>query len=152
LDYLVKEDPDEQLLSLHGEKALEKQGISLKRKEELVGIVRKFKKSDLYQRLKKAELKYSEVSFTINIEPAHPLYTELAGKDSPPVILSGTIDLVFKEADGWMVVDYKIDRLKNKKDYPKLAEVYQKQINIYSQVWQEITGEKVKQSSIYFVN
>jgi ATP-dependent helicase/nuclease subunit A len=152
-DYLIKEDPDEQLLSLHAEKALEKQGISLKRKEELVGIVRKFKKSDLYQRLKKAELKYSEVSFTINIEPTHPLYAELiAAKDSRPVILSGTIDLVFKESDGWVVVDYKTDRPKNVKDYPKLIEVYQKQIAIYSQVWQEITGEKVRQSSIYFVN
>jgi len=152
LDYLVKEDSDEHLLSLHGEKALEKQGISLKRKEELVGIVRKFKKSDLYQRLKKAEFKYSEVPFTINIEPAHPLYTELAGQDSRPVILSGTIDLVFKETDGWVVVDYKTDRPKNKKDYPELAEVYQKQIAIYSQVWQDIAQEKVKEKVIYFLN
>jgi len=151
-DYLIKRDPDEQLLSLHAGSALEKQGISLKRKEELVGIVRKFKKSDLYQRLKKAELKYSEVPFTINIEPAHPLYAELAGKDSRSVILTGTIDLVFKETDGWVVIDYKTDRPKNEKDYPKLVEVYQKQIAIYSQVWQDITGEKVKQSSIYFVN
>jgi len=150
-DYLIKEDPDEQLLSLQIENALEKQGISLKRKEELAKIIQKFKQSDLYQRLKKAELKYSEVPFTINIEPAHPLYTELAGQDSRPVILSGTIDLIFKEADGWVVVDYKTDRPKNKKDYPELAEVYQKQIAIYSQVWQEITEEQVKQSSIYFV-
>jgi len=67
------------------------------------------------------------------------------------VILTGTIDLVFKETDGWVVVDYKTDRPKNEKDYPKLAEVYQKQIAIYSQVWQGITGEKVKQSSIYFI-
>lgn len=151
-DYLIKEDPDEELLSSHIERALEKQGISLKRKEELAGIIRKFKESDLYQRLEKAELKYSEVPFTINIEPAHPLYAELAGQDSRPVILSGTIDLVFKEADGWMVIDYKTDRPENEKDYPKLVEVYQKQITIYSQVWQEITGEQVKQSRIYFVN
>jgi len=151
-DYLIKENPDEQLLSLHAEKALGEQGISLKRKEELVGIIRKFKESDLYQRLKKAELKYSEVPFTISIEPAHPFYTELAGQDSCPVILSGTIDLVFKEADGWVVVDYKTDRPKNEKDYTELADVYQKQIAIYSRVWQEITGEQVKQSRIYFVN
>jgi ATP-dependent helicase/nuclease subunit A len=78
-DYLIKEDPDEQSLSLHAGSALKKQGISLKRKEELVGIVRKFKKSDLYQRLKKAEFIFSEVPFTINIEPAHSLYAELAG-------------------------------------------------------------------------
>ncbi|MBA7590242.1 ATP-dependent helicase/nuclease subunit A [subsurface metagenome] len=150
-DYLIKEDPDEQLLSLPIERALERQGISPKRKEELAGIIQKFKESNLYQRLKKAELKYSEVPFTINIEPTHPFYTELAGQDSRPVILSGTIDLVFKEADGWVIVDYKTDRPKNEKDYPKLVEVYQKQITIYSQVWQEISGEQVKQSSIYFV-
>jgi len=151
-DYLIKEDPDEQLLSLHAGEALEKQGIPPERKVELEELVQKFKKSDLYQRLKKAELKYSEVPFTINIEPTHSLYTELNRQDSRPIILSGTIDLVFKEADGWVVVDYKTDRPKNKKDYPKLAEVYQKQIAIYSQVWQEITGEQVKQSSIYFVD
>ncbi|GAH63623.1 unnamed protein product, partial [marine sediment metagenome] len=151
-DYLIKADPDEQLLSLHAKNTLEKQGISLKRKGELVGIIRKFKKSDLYQRLKKAEFKYSEVPFTINIEPAHPFYAELAGQDSRSVIISGTIDLVFKEVDGWVVIDYKTDRPKNEKDYSKLVEVYQKQIVIYTQVWQEITGEKVKQSSIYFVN
>jgi len=68
------------------------------------------------------------------------------------VILSGTIDLVFKEADSWVVVDYKTDRPKNKKDYPKLAEAYQKQIAIYSQVWQNITQEKVKEKIIYFLN
>ena len=151
-DYLIKEDPDKQLLSLHIEKTLEKQGISLKRKLELEELVQKFKKCDLYQRLKKAELKYSEVPFTINIGPAHPLYAELVGQDSRPLILSGTIDLVFKEADGWVVVDYKTDRPKNEKDYPKLVEAYQKQINIYSQVWQDITGEQVKQRSIYFLN
>ncbi|MCZ2845922.1 MAG: PD-(D/E)XK nuclease family protein, partial [Candidatus Bathyarchaeota archaeon] len=150
-DYLIKEDPDKQLLSLHAEKAMGKQGISLNRKEELVGIIRKFKKSDLYQRLKKVELKYSEVPFNIKIEPEHPLYAELVGQDSRSVILSGTIDLVFKEADGWVVVDYKTDRPQNKKDYLKLAEVYKKQIDIYSYIWQEITGEKVKQCSIYFV-
>ena len=133
------------------EKALKKQGISLERKVELEELVHKFKKSELYQRLKKAELKYSEVPFNIYIEPAHPLYAELAEQDSRPVILSGTIDLAFKEADGWVVVDYKTDRPKNKKDYPELAEVYQKQIDIYSQVWQEITGEQVKQKSIYFI-
>jgi len=151
-DYLIKEDPDEQLLSLHAGEALEKQGIPPKRKVELEELVQKFKKSDLYQRLKKAKLKYSEVPFTINIEPTHSLYTELNRQDSRPIILSGTIDLVFKEADGWVVIDYKTDRPKNEKDYPKLVEVYQKQITIYSQVWQEITGEQVKQSSIYFVD
>ncbi|MBC8499366.1 MAG: UvrD-helicase domain-containing protein [Candidatus Atribacteria bacterium] len=150
-DYLIKEDPDEQLLSVHIEKALEKQGIAPDRKGELAELVHKFKESELYQRLKKAELKYSEVPFTINIEPTHPLYAELAERESCPVILSGTIDLAFKEADGWVVVDYKTDRPKNKKDYPELAGVYQKQIDIYSQVWQEITGEQVKQKCIYFI-
>jgi len=83
--------------------------------------------------------------------PNHPLYAQLDSQDSLPIILSGTIDLVFKEADGWVVIDYKTDRPKNEQDYPKLVKVYQKQIAIYSQVWQEITGEQVKQSSIYFV-
>ena len=150
-DYFIKEDPDKQLLSLQAEKILEKEGISPKRKVELAEQVQKFKKSDLFKRLEKAEFKYSEVPFTINIMPNHPLYAQLDSQDSLPIILSGTIDLVFKEADGWVVIDYKTDRPKNEQDYPKLVKIYQKQIAIYSQVWQEITGEQVKQSSIYFV-
>ncbi len=150
-DYLIKEDPDEQLLFICIEKTLEKQGITPDRKGELAELVRKFKDSDLYQRLKKAEFKYSEIPFTIYIRPSHPLYTELAERESCPVILSGTVDLAFKEADGWVVVDYKTDRPKNSVDYPELAEVYQKQIDIYSRVWQEITGEQVKQRNIYFI-
>jgi len=105
LDYLIKKNPNLNLLSLYIKKSLEKQGISLKRKAELEKVVKKFKKSDLCLRLKKSESKYSEVPFTIKIEPEHSLYSKLAGQDSRSVILSGTIDLVFKEVDGWVVVD-----------------------------------------------
>lgn len=150
-DYLVKKEPDEQLLSLQIEKVLENQGISPRRKAELEELVKKFKVSDLFKRLKKAEFKYSEVPFTLHIGPAHPLFSQLEGHDSCPIILSGTIDLVFKEADGWVVIDYKTDRPEQEKDYPKLVEVYQKQITLYHRVWQEISGEPVKQTSIYFV-
>jgi len=151
LDYLIKKNPNLKLLSLYIEKSLEKQGISLERKVELEKIVQKFKKSDLCLRLKKTESKYSEVPFTAKIKPGHPLYAKLAGQDSYPVILSGTIDLVFKEVDGWVVVDYKTDCPENKNDYPELTKVYQTQIDIYRQVWQEISREKVKQSFIYFL-
>jgi len=110
-------------------------------------LIRNFKENDLYYRITKAESKYSEVPFITSVKPGNPLYEELkSNSSSKPILLSGTIDLVFKEADGWVVVDYKTDRPQNKKDYPRLIEVYQKQIDIYRQVWQEISGEKVKKA------
>ena len=151
-DIVIKEDPDEQLLSLKIGKTLETLGISIKRKEELEKIIQNFKKNDLYRRLKNAEFKYSEVPFTTSIKPDNSLYEELKSDcEAKSIILSGTIDLVFKEADGWVVVDYKTDCPENRDDYPRLTEVYQKQIDIYRRVWQEISGEKVKQSFIHYI-
>ena len=153
LDYVIKKNPDLKLLSLHITKVLEKYRIPLERKKEFEELIRNFKENDLYSRITKAESKYSEVPFITSVKPGNPLYEELkSNSSSKPIMLSGTIDLVFKEADGWVVMDYKTDRPQNKKDYPGLIEVYQKQIDIYRQVWQEISGEKVKESSIYFVN
>ena len=76
-----------------------------------------------------------------------------AGDVSPdlPVILSGTIDLIFKESGGWVIVDYKTDdpggdpaRLQALIDY------YAPQLRIYSQFWSQITSEPIKEAGLYF--
>ena len=57
-------------------------------------------------------------------------------------VISGIIDMVFKEEDGWVIVDYKTDNFEN---LPKRKEAYTKQMDIYAKLWGDITGEKVKE-------
>jgi len=152
LDILIKEEPEGEMLSLKIEKILENLEISIERKSTLEKVIQDFKLSELYLRLKHAEFKYTEVPFSIRILPENPLYRDLNTDNSiVPILLSGTIDLVFKEKDGWVIVDYKTDHPLYNDDYAGLSKVYQKQIDIYCHVWKEITGEKVKESFIYFI-
>jgi ATP-dependent exoDNAse (exonuclease V) beta subunit len=46
--------------------------------------------------------------------------------------LSGTIDLVFKDADGWRLVDYKTDA---EVDSETLQAKYAQQLAAYEQAW-----------------
>ncbi|MBU9723859.1 MULTISPECIES: UvrD-helicase domain-containing protein [Bacillaceae] len=68
-----------------------------------------------------------------------------------PILYSGVIDLVMKEKDGWTIVDYKSDRVKEKGDLRLLAETYGEQIKSYVHIWNELTGEPVHKAEIYFI-
>jgi len=57
--------------------------------------------------------------------------------------------LVFKEADGWVLVDYKTDSLPSGKP-EALVDRYAPQVRLYAESWARITGEKVKEIGLYF--
>lgn len=60
-----------------------------------------------------------------------------------PLILSGTIDLVFKEDGGWVIVDYKTDVIRlalAQEDLADLVRLYGPQVKLYSRFWEQITG------------
>ena len=159
LEYVVKEEAEDSLLRAYIASILEKNSIALFRKDELYGIVQKFKNSDLYHRIKNALQSFTEVPFNLKIVSTDPLYRELipvAGRemeeDKKPLLITGTIDLVFQEADGWVIVDYKTDCPVQEDDYVKLRKFYEIQISTYSRIWEKIGQEKVKESIIYFVS
>lgn len=157
LEYLIKEELEENLLYTYINFTLEKNNIELDRKDELYNIIQKFITSNLYKRIKKALKRFTEVPFNLKIIPTDPLYQELVSieknisYDKKPMLLTGTIDLVFQEADGWVIVDYKTDYPLDKNHYNQLRKFYQIQISIYSKIWQKLTGEIVKESILYFV-
>jgi ATP-dependent helicase/nuclease subunit A len=157
LQYLVSKQPSEELFLSYINDTLEKNNISLHRKDELVQLVQKFKDSNVFTRIVKSKKRFVEVPFNLKIISEDPLYQELIGEEdkketeSRPIIMTGTIDLVFQESDGWVIVDYKTDCPKNKADYSKLQQIYQKQIDIYAAIWQKICGEKVKEKIIHFI-
>lgn len=62
------------------------------------------------------------------------------------MLLQGVIDCAFREDDGWVMVDYKTDRIDNEVSF--IAQ-YTPQMLLYIRALQEITGEKVKDCFLY---
>jgi hypothetical protein len=123
----------------------------------------------------KADKRLFEVPFMVRVEPGRPGYAELApGLGSvpragekvlvpvpgAPVFLSGAIDLAFFEAEGWVIADYKTDRLpealaaapeaERDRALRRLVDFYAPQVRLYTRYWAELTGERVKESGLYF--
>jgi ATP-dependent helicase/nuclease subunit A len=108
-------------------------------KERVISMVTKAVSSDLWARMKKADLLLVEVPFSLKAE-GEPL----------PLIVSGIIDVAFREPDGWVIVDYKTNSIDENMD--ALVSYYRPQIQMYRRFWQEISGEKVKEAGLYLVN
>ena len=62
------------------------------------------------------------------------------------IVVQGSVDCVFVEDDGIVVVDFKTDRIKNEQD---LSLAYGEQLNIYAKACQKIFELPIKQKIIY---
>jgi len=150
-------------------------GLNSTAHAELAGHVADIVRSDFWLRAMRAEKRLFEVPFSVRVEPGDPGYEELAPRfgsvplaggrpvvpvPGAPVFLSGAVDLLFKEKDGWVIADYKTDRLPEglsraldeDKDraFGRLVEFYRPQVRLYTRFWARITGEPVKESGLYF--
>jgi ATP-dependent helicase/nuclease subunit A len=137
----------------------------------VAGIVR----SSFWARATRAPQRLFEVPFSVRVGPGEAEYARLraaigpiptaAGRpvtaaEAAPIFLSGAIDLVFKEDEGWVIADYKTDRLPaaldeaGPKDRAKALEVltdyYRPQVELYTRFWARMTGDPVKESGLYF--
>ncbi|MFP4015893.1 MAG: UvrD-helicase domain-containing protein [Halanaerobiales bacterium] len=128
--------------------------IPLDRIAEIDKLINKFKDSRLWKRILQSENVLTEVPFSLKIEVDDPLYQfiniENMHAKAVPIILSGVIDLVFREEDGWVIVDYKTDHVENQKEFDELKKIYSGQVKIYAAVWEKITGEEVKDQEVWF--
>ena len=82
--------------------ALEEQGLELARVDEAIGTVNSVMQSDLWRRAHASEKLLVEVPFQRCI-PANQ------SDQGRPTVLRGVIDLAFREAGAWVIVDYKTD-------------------------------------------
>ena len=140
------------------ENVLVSEEIDIGKKTELVRLIGSIRRSEFWERVKQAENKFYEVPFsimtdeeTLGIAEREPL--KVAGGEELakfPIILNGTIDLVFKEDDGWVIVDFKTDDVKD--DLDGFVKYYAPQVELYSKFWAEITGENVKERGLYFTS
>ena len=124
-------------------------GLAEELKADAKKIVSEFKASGLWSELEAAQLKLTEVPFSLKISQSDPLYASLVQNTQGPVLLSGYMDLVYKGPGGWVIVDYKTDRVEDLEDLKKL---YGLQVSLYCQVWEQLTGEKVQTGEIWSIN
>lgn len=105
-------------------------------------MARRWLESDLAERVRRAEVVRAE----------HELLA--ASSDEVVVIERGTIDLLFRDAGGWHIVDFKTDKVDDaamldslSRDHP-----YMQQVQRYAEVWQELTGAPVASASLWFAD
>ncbi|MBS4008087.1 MAG: PD-(D/E)XK nuclease family protein [Clostridium sp.] len=91
----------------------------------------------LWQRLRAATEKWTEVPFGIY---------------ENGIYLTGTIDLAFREKEGWILVDYKTDTVRDDIHLADLVAYYQPQVGKYAEVWKNTTGEAVKEYGLFFTH
>ncbi len=92
--------------------------------------------SDLAQRIRMAHAVYRETSFVLKMDDQY---------------VQGIIDLYLEEPDGLVLVDYKTDRI-GIEAIDRIADRYRGQLAIYEQALTRLTGKKVKEKAIYFLD
>jgi ATP-dependent helicase/nuclease subunit A len=65
-------------------------------------------------------------------------------------VIEGIIDLIFREEDGWVIVDFKTDTISDPEIKAGRVALYRKQLDLYSACWEQMTGEKVKLRILQF--
>ncbi|MEZ4416718.1 MAG: UvrD-helicase domain-containing protein [Gemmatimonadota bacterium] len=108
---------------------------------ELLGLVERVRGSDLWRRSERAAVRHVEVPVAV------PLDGEREGDG--PVVLEGVVDLAFREANGWVVVDYKTDS-GDDPDFPVRSGRYRRQVELYAHAWALAVGEPVVERAVYY--
>jgi len=109
---------------------------------QAIETVNSVMRSSVWQRAQRAAQCLTEVPFTYCM-------TETDGGNQPPTVLRGVIDLVFREAAGWVIVDYKTDMV-SRESLRHLVDHYRGQLQTYAQSWEQVVGAPVKEQGLFF--
>ena len=104
------------------------------------------RRSALWKRALAAKQCLVEVPFALSV-PSADLGLPPGGPAE--TVLSGAIDLVFEEQDGWVLVDYKSDTIAGNLD--ALVSFYTPQIQHYRRVWRDLTGRPIR-AGLFFLD
>lgn len=86
---------------------------------------------------------YKEKAFFLGIN-ANRVNPKFPSEET--ILVQGVIDVYFEEEDGLVVLDYKTDRVNSKEE---LVERYHKQLEVYAEALEQITGKRVKEKIIF---
>ncbi|MGG4217394.1 helicase-exonuclease AddAB subunit AddA [Paenibacillus jamilae] len=67
------------------------------------------------------------------------------------VLMNGIIDCLFETPEGLVLLDYKTDRITEYRTPSHLTDQYRFQLELYARVIEEITGKKVAEKWLYFI-
>ena len=124
--------------------ALENEKLLVNLVDEVVATVERVITSEVWQRARKADRCLPEVPL------AMPVSASESG-NGLPTICRGVIDLVFLESAGWVIVDYKSERVEAS-DIPALVTYYKPQIEAYAAAWEKVVGQSVVESGLFFTH
>lgn len=133
---------------------LEAEGRLSKRQADAVrksGITAFFR-SELHGRILGARKVWRERKFTVRLSDLHlsgPLAALGEAYRGTEGMVSGIMDLVFEEADGIVLVDYKTDRLNSPSE---LLERYTEQLRIYAEALRLLMQQPVKACLLYSIH
>lgn len=68
-----------------------------------------------------------------------------------PTLQRGAIDLAFLEKDGWVIVDFKTDRVEGTSLKSKV-EYYRPQVETYAKAWAKLVGQPVHEIGLFFTH
>jgi ATP-dependent helicase/nuclease subunit A len=119
--------------------------------DELIAIVVAVRGSDIWRRAQEAGQTLIEVPFAVRFTAEE--YAQAIGVDAGGAaaieVVDGRIDLIFREPDGWVLVDYKSDAA-GERIPADLMRRYRGQLALYAAAWRQITGEPVKERTLFF--
>jgi ATP-dependent helicase/nuclease subunit A len=113
--------------------------------EEVMRTVEAVRSSALWKQALAARRRFVEVPFALEVPTA-----DLDGSGGPAkTLLTGALDLVFEEGEGWTIVDYKSDTVAGNLD--ELVAFYRPQIVHYRRYWERLTGRPTR-AGLFFVS
>jgi ATP-dependent helicase/nuclease subunit A len=157
-------------LSGQARAALEEQGLPTSRATEALAVVAAVQASEIWRRAAISERLLVEVPFAVCLGPGDPLLATLglavtAGAHRPPslpgaggpgdagavpVLVRGVVDLAFRAAAGWVIVDWKTDAVRTPAELAERTRHYAPQVRLYADIWTRITGEPVAERGLFF--
>ena len=108
--------------------------------EDAIELVKALSTSSIVNRANKSKRLYTEV----------PFQSVRDDGEAAPILMRGVIDLVFEEHGGWVIVDYKTDKV-TKKSLQAKVDSYLPQISAYAKEWARIVDGPVVETGLYFV-
>ena len=109
-------------------------------------LIAKFFKTDIYARMKQSKNVMREKRFIVKMSDIilpDDLQEAYANTDG---MLQGIADCIFEESDGYIIVDYKTDRVK---DVARLIEMYSMQLGFYKAAFDILLDKPIKSAYIY---
>ena len=124
--------------------ALENEELPVGLVDDVVTTVERVITSEVWQRARKADRCLPEVPLAMPVSAAE-------SGNGLPTVLRGVIDLVFLESAGWVIVDYKSERVEAG-DIPALVAYYKPEIEAYAKAWEKVIGQSIVERGLFFTH